>query len=91
MKKFNKNNDCKMCECEDFLQILELFLDNEATPEQKQQVKNHIENCEHCKSCYEMENQLKNTLKEQANHKKCPSEIIKCIQNKIKELAAFSF
>ncbi len=86
MEQFTKNNECEMCECEECLQMLELFLDNETTLEQKNQVKFHIENCEHCKSCYEAEHQLKNTIKEQGSNKKCPSEIMKCIQNKIKEM-----
>ncbi|TAE74683.1 MAG: hypothetical protein EAZ85_04085 [Bacteroidetes bacterium] len=86
MKQFNKNNECQNCECEECLQMLELFLDNEATEQQKNQVKLHIETCEHCKYCYEVDSQLKNRLKEQISNKKCPSEIIKCIQSKIKEM-----
>lgn len=85
----NCNNNCQ-CGCQECLEMLEIFLDNETTPEQKEQIKAHIDSCEKCRTCYQTNSQfrkkLQGVLKEKVT-KKCPSELMTCIQNKIKELA----
>ncbi len=70
-------------ECKEFLEVLQLVLDNEATPEQIEFVDEHIENCGYCLECYEVDKTLRQTVKQKVQRIHSPQDLTLLIQSKI--------
>ena len=79
-------SNCPDCGCGDFdkcLKILNLILDNEATPAQEDFFKTHIENCTVCFAHYNVEKQIRQLLKSKLNNKSVPSALASEIRGRI--------
>lgn len=74
-------------ECEKFLSLVNLMLDNEANQQEEEYISSHIEECSPCFKQLELEKQLRETLKSKIAHKEVPSELVDLIKTKIKSLA----
>lgn len=78
--------DCPNCNCGEFdkcLKILNLMLDDEATPDQERYFFSHIEECITCFSHYNIEKQMRELLKSKVKRKRVPSEWVMAIRNRI--------
>jgi len=78
--------NCQDCRCKDFekcLKILNLMLDNEATAEQEEYFKHHVENCVVCFSHFNVERQIRQLLKSNIKSQPIPSDLAEAIRNKI--------
>lgn len=79
-------SDCPDCGCSDFdkcLRILNLMLDNEASPSQEEFFNSHIEKCMVCFAHYNVERQIRQLLKTKMNNKSVPSALANEIRSKI--------
>ncbi len=79
-------SDCLDCGCGEFekcLKILNLILDNEASPSQEEFFKSHIENCMVCFAHCNMEKQIRQLIKTKTNNKSVPSALANEIRGKI--------
>lgn len=76
-----------MSECEKFLGLVNLMLDNEANPQEEQYISDHMEECSPCLKQMELEKQLRELLKTRVAHKDVPPELVDLIKTKIKSLA----
>jgi anti-sigma factor (TIGR02949 family) len=83
MSNPDQNNMKKNCsnqrEC---LEMLQLILDGEATPEQKANFKSHVEECMPCFQHYHFDQAIKELLKLKCTHD-APTDLITSIKNKI--------
>jgi len=78
--------ECPDCRCKDFekcLSILNLMLDNEATPEQEAFFNSHIKNCMICFAHFNIEKQLRKLIKTKVNRKPIPEELASQIRDNI--------
>ena len=73
-------------ECEKFLRLVHLMLDNEADQQEEEYISNHIEECSPCFRHLKLEKQLREMLKTKIAHKEVPSELVDLIKTKIKSL-----
>ena len=64
------------------LEMLQLILDGEATPEQKGNFKLHIDDCLPCFQHYHFDQAIKELLKVKCSHQ-APTDLIDSIKNKI--------
>ena len=76
-----------MSDCEKFLGLVNLMLDNEASQQEKQYISDHIEECSPCLEQLELEKHLRQLLKSKIARKEVPSELAELIKTKIKALA----
>ncbi len=67
----------------DCLEMLQLILDGEATPEQKANFKLHIDDCLPCFQHYHFDQAIKELLKLKCTSQ-APSDLIESIKSKIK-------
>lgn len=81
-----KEDKVGMSECEKFLGLINLMLDNEADQKEEQYISEHIEDCSPCLKQMELEKQLREMLKSRIAHKDVPPELIENIRSKIKSL-----
>ncbi len=83
MSNPDQNNMKKNCsnqrEC---LEMLQLILDGEATPEQKANFKSHVDECMPCFQHYHFDQAIKELLKLKCTHD-APTDLITSIKNKI--------
>ena len=83
MSNPEQNNMKKNCsnqrEC---LEMLQLILDGEATPEQKANFKSHVDECMPCFQHYHFDQAIKELLKLKCTHD-APTDLITSIKNKI--------
>ena len=83
MSNPDQNNMKKNCsnqrEC---LEMLQLILDGEATPEQKANFKSHVEECMPCFQHYHFDQAIKELLKLKCTHD-APTDLITSIKSKI--------
>lgn len=82
-----EENKDGMSDCEKFLHLINLMLDNEANQQEEDYISEHIEECSPCLEQLELEKQLRQMLKARIGHRRVPSELIDSIKNKIKSLA----
>ncbi|HTJ48386.1 MAG TPA: mycothiol system anti-sigma-R factor [Cyclobacteriaceae bacterium] len=66
------------------LEMLQLILDGEATPEQKANFKSHIDECLPCFKHYHFDQAIKELLKLKCSSQ-APADLIESIRSKIKE------
>ncbi len=79
-------SDCLDCNCDEFekcLKILNLILDNEATPSQEEYFKSHIEKCSICFAHCNMEKQIRQLIKTKMSNKSVPNALANEIRGKI--------
>jgi anti-sigma factor (TIGR02949 family) len=74
-----KKNCSNQREC---LEMLQLILDGEATPEQKANFKSHVEECMPCFQHYHFDQAIKELLKLKCTHD-APTDLITSIKSKI--------
>jgi mycothiol system anti-sigma-R factor len=67
------------------LEILNLVLDEEATPEQREYFKNHLENCLPYYEIYQLDKTLKDKIKSTCCGKDVPNDLVESIKLKISE------
>jgi anti-sigma factor (TIGR02949 family) len=68
----------------DCLEMLQLILDGEATPEQKETfITKHLEECMPCFKNYHLELAIRDLLKTKCTGKAAPADLITSIKNKI--------
>jgi anti-sigma factor (TIGR02949 family) len=67
-------------------QMLQKILDGEATPEEKQQFKIHMEECMPCYKGYELEMAIRVLLQKKCNGNGAPPDLIEKIKNQIKQI-----
>ena len=83
MSNPDMNNMKKNCsnqrEC---LEMLQLILDGEATPEQKANFKSHVDECMPCFQHYHFDQAIKELLKVKCSHE-APTDLIASIKSKI--------
>ncbi|RED99516.1 anti-sigma factor [Marinoscillum furvescens] len=78
-------SDC--VEFDKCLKILHLMLDNEASLEQENYLKQHIEKCMVCFEQYEVERQIRQLLRNKLTNQQVPSDLAQSIRNKVFESA----
>ena len=79
-------SDCPDCGCGDFdkcVRILNLMLDNEATPSEEAFFHSHIEKCMICFAHYNVEMQIRQLIKTKMNSKSVPNALAIEIRHKI--------
>ena len=74
-----KKNCSNQREC---LEMLQLILDGEATPEQKANFKSHVDECMPCFQNYHFDQAIKELLKLKCTHD-APTDLISSIKSKI--------
>jgi mycothiol system anti-sigma-R factor len=80
--KSNMKQDCS--DKRNCLEMLQLILDGEATPQQKENFKSHIDDCLPCFQHYHFDNAIKELLKLKCSSQ-APDDLIESIKSKIKE------
>lgn len=81
-------SDCPDCRCSEFdkcFKVLNLMLDDEASPEQEEYFFRHIAKCTTCFNHYSVEMKIRELLRTRLKKKIIPSEMILEIRNKIVE------
>ena len=78
----NMKQDCS--DKRNCLEMLQLILDGEASPEQKSNFKLHIDECMPCFQHYHFDQKIKELLKLKCNSE-APADLIELIKSKIKE------
>ena len=76
-----KNKECP--DCEKCLQVLQIVIDGECTPEEKAFVEEHIRNCAYCSDCYEVDKSIKEAIHSKITKKCVPSDLVDLIKLKI--------
>ena len=71
-------------DCDKFLQTLQLVIDGEAAPEDKEYFDKHIHNCIDCADFYEVEQAIHEAIKLKVHKKEVPSGLMESIKSRIK-------
>ena len=64
-------------------EILKLIVDDQASREQQEYFKEHMENCMHCLQEYNLEQEIKQMIRQQADRQTVPSDLIDTIRTAI--------
>jgi anti-sigma factor (TIGR02949 family) len=89
MSNIDQNNMKQDCaDKRNCLEMLQLILDGEATPEQKASFKSHIDECMPCFQHYHFDQAIKELLKVKCVSQ-APSDLINSIRTMIKENTAY--
>ena len=85
MSNFDQSNMKQDCPNQrDCLEMLQLIIDGEATPEQKDHfMKHHLEGCMPCYQTYHLEIKIKALLKEKCCNGHAPEDLINTIKNQV--------
>lgn len=67
------------------MEMLQLMLDGNATPEEQQQFKSHLDECMPCYKTYNLELALKALIKTKCNGNGAPPELIEKIKSQISQ------
>lgn len=76
-----------MAKCTEYLELVQLVLDNESTREQEVYLRRHLKMCVKCLEKYEMEKELKKALKIKLQSKEVPMGLADSIRAKIAKSA----
>ena len=74
-------------DCEKCLELLELILDGEASPEEEKLFRKHIQDCLPCYESYNLETSIKQILQTKLEKKQVPDDLIARIRSKIRNTA----
>ncbi len=75
-------------ECEKFLGLVQLLLDNEADQSEERYITEHMDDCAPCFQHMETERQFKELVQQKIDKKEVPLELIQTIETKIKALVS---
>lgn len=82
-----ESSECsKQTGCAEFMEIVELILDNEATPAQEQFAAQHLESCTGCFDHYEVEKQIKELIQKKLSNRPVPEGLAESIRAQIESL-----
>lgn len=70
-------------DCREFLEILHLMLDNEATKEQVELLRAHLSKDEGCLQTYQLEKEIRMLIKEKLIMQPVPPDLVQNIRKKI--------
>lgn len=73
-------------ECEKFLDLIHLLLDNETDRTQEEYLSNHMDDCSPCMKQLELEKEFRDIIRKKIQKKEVPQELITAIRTKIKFL-----
>jgi mycothiol system anti-sigma-R factor len=75
-------------DCKGFVQLVQLMLDGEATPEQQELFRQHYNRCKHCAEHYSIEESTLKFLKKKvcACRAHAPQNLLGMIKSKIDEI-----
>ncbi|XOV91874.1 MAG: hypothetical protein ACFHWX_16905 [Bacteroidota bacterium] len=76
----DKNGKSK---CGEYLEILNLMLDNEASTEQEEYLTDHFERCVTCLEHYEVEKEIRLLIKTKVKRQPVPGDLASEIRRKI--------
>ena len=72
--------------CPEFMKLVHLVMDNEATKEEEQLFLAHIEGSKDCKDHYQEEQNIRSVLKRKCVNAPVPDDLIKAIQQKLQQI-----
>ena len=75
-----------MSDCQKLVDILELIIDKESTPEQEQFFQSHIEGCAPCLDHYEIDEAMYQLIRDNLEKKECKSSLLDCIKSEINKI-----
>lgn len=81
-KSLSGQNDCEKC-----LELLELIMDGEASPEEEKQFHEHINDCLPCYETYNLETSIKKLIQTKLEKKQVPDDLVATIRSKIRSTA----
>lgn len=81
MEQNSTNDGCK--ESAKCIEILHLLLDNEATPEEEQYLRDHIDFCLPCLKNYELETEIRNLLRTRVFKRDTPADLLISIKERV--------
>ncbi len=84
MEKINEEKS----DCEKFLGLVQLLIDDEANSSQKSYINDHIDECAPCLKHLEVEKEFRELVKQKIERKEVPQELIQAIETKIKDLVS---
>ncbi|MEM9327632.1 MAG: zf-HC2 domain-containing protein [Bacteroidota bacterium] len=73
-------------ECEKFIELISLMLDNEASSEEEEYLAQHVDDSAPCLEKLESEKEYREMLKKKIGMKEVPVDLINAIKTKIKSL-----
>ncbi|MTI22004.1 anti-sigma factor [Fulvivirga sp. RKSG066] len=77
------NDDANTPDHGECLKILSLVLDEEATDEEREYFKKHVENCMPYYEIYNVDLKIKELIKKNCAHKEVPQDLVDSIREKI--------
>lgn len=83
-----KNISSTTAECKynvECVKLLQLIIDNEADEDQKKYFSEHLKKCVHCVKYYDLEQQIKQTLKTKIPKKNIPTGLVESIKYQINQ------
>lgn len=72
--------------CPEFMKLVHLVMDNEATNEEEQLFVAHIEGSKDCKDHYQEEQNIRAVLQRKCGNVPVPDDLIKAIQQKLQQI-----
>ena len=75
-----------MSDCQKLVDILELIIDKEASAEQEQFFKSHIEGCAPCLDHYEIDEAMYQLIREKLEKKECKASLLDSIKSEINKI-----
>lgn len=81
MEQKSANDGCR--EARKCIEILHLLLDNEASLDEEDYLRKHLESCLPCLKNYEVETQIRNILRTKLEKKEVPADLLNAIKSKI--------
>ena len=81
MEQNSTKDGCK--ESAKCIEILHLLLDNEASPEEEQYLREHIDFCLPCLKSYELETEIRNLLRTRIDKRNTPADLLAAIKSKV--------
>ncbi|HEY8400672.1 MAG TPA: zf-HC2 domain-containing protein [Cytophagaceae bacterium] len=83
----NKLNKSEQTICHECLKTLQLVVDGEATKEEEEYFRKHLEECMPCYNFFQVEKSVKQILQHKIEKKKVPASVIDTIKNKIRSIS----
>ncbi len=82
-----KQNLFGQISCQRCIELLELITDGEASLEEEQQFRKHIDECLPCYETFNLEKSIKEMLQTKLEKKQVPDDLIQSIKKKIRNTA----